>query len=67
MGKLSPRYHGPFQILKKVGKVSYKLDLPSDSKLHSTFHVSCLKAKLGQHVVAIPTFSSVDSEGILSP
>ena len=67
MGKLSPRYYGPFQILKKIGQVSYKLDLPSDSKLHSTFHVSCLKAKLGQHVAAIPTLPAVDAEGILNP
>ena len=67
MGKLSPRYYGPFQILKKIGQVSYKLDLPSDSKLHSTIHVSCLKAKLGQHVAAIPTLPSIDAKGILSP
>ena len=47
MGKFSPRYYGPFQILKKVGRVSYKLDLPSYSRLHPTFHVSYLKEKLG--------------------
>ena len=46
LGKLSPRYYGPFQILKRVGKISYKLDLSSNSRLHPTFHVSCLKAKL---------------------
>ena len=66
MGKLSPRYYGPFHILKKVGKLSYKLDLPSNSKLHPTFNVSCLKEKLGQHVSALPTLPPVDSEGILS-
>ena len=46
--------------------MSYKLDFPSNSKLHPTFHVSCLKAKLGQHVATIPTLPSVDVEGILS-
>ena len=66
MGKLSLRYFGPFRILKNVGKVSYKLDLPLDSKLHPTFHVSCLKAKLGQHVSPLLTLPLVDSEGILS-
>ena len=66
MGKWSPRYSGPFQILKKFGQVSYKLDLPLDSKLHPTFHVSYLKAKLGQHVATIPTLPIVDAEGILS-
>ena len=52
--------------MKKVGKVSYKLDLPLDSRLHPTFHVSCLKAKMCQHASAIPTLTLVDSEGILS-
>ena len=44
LGKLSPRYYGPFQILQKVGKVSYKLDLPPSSRLHPTFHVLVLRA-----------------------
>lgn len=48
--KLSPRFHRPLQILKRVGQIAYKLDLPSHSKLHPVFHVSCLKPKLGAHV-----------------
>ncbi|GJT80788.1 hypothetical protein Tco_1055130 [Tanacetum coccineum] len=42
--KLNPRYVGPFKVLDKVGKVSYKLELPQElSKVHHTFHVSNLK------------------------
>ena len=28
--KLSPRYVGPYKILKRVGKVAYELELPAE-------------------------------------
>ena len=37
------RYEGPFPILGKVGKMSYKVELPSRLKIHPVFHVSYLK------------------------
>ncbi|GJX25384.1 putative reverse transcriptase domain-containing protein [Tanacetum coccineum] len=43
-GKLNPRYVGPFKVLKKVGAVAYKLELPQElSRVHNMFHVSNLK------------------------
>ncbi|GKA25743.1 putative reverse transcriptase domain-containing protein [Tanacetum coccineum] len=43
-GKLNPRYAGPFNVLEKVGSVTYKLELPQElSRVHNTFHVSNLK------------------------
>lgn len=41
--KLTPCFIGPYQILKKVGEVSYRVPLPPYlSNLHSVFHVSQL-------------------------
>ena len=43
-GKLVPRYIGPFEILDRVGIVSYQLALPpSLSNVHEVFHVSLLR------------------------
>ncbi|MCO5587003.1 hypothetical protein L7F22_040948 [Adiantum nelumboides] len=41
--KLSPRYCGPFKVLKKIGDVAYKLELLESSQVHPIFHVSKLK------------------------
>ncbi|GJV63948.1 putative reverse transcriptase domain-containing protein [Tanacetum coccineum] len=43
-GKLAPRYVGPFEIMKQVGSVAYRLRLPQElSSIHDMFHVSNLK------------------------
>ena len=43
-GKLSPRFIGPFEILKRIGTVEYRLALPpSMSGVHEVFHVSMLR------------------------
>ena len=37
------RYERPFPILGKVGKVSYRVELPPRLKIHHVFHASYLK------------------------
>ncbi|KAG8372062.1 hypothetical protein BUALT_Bualt12G0027500 [Buddleja alternifolia] len=37
------KYEGPYPVVAKVGKVSYRLDLPSTLKIHPVFHVSMLR------------------------
>lgn len=41
--KLTPKYYGPYLIIKKIGEVADTLQLPPYSKIHPTFHVSLLK------------------------
>ena len=37
------RYKGPFTIEKRVGKLAYRLTLPSHLETHPVFYVSLLK------------------------
>ncbi|GJW41160.1 hypothetical protein Tco_0067005 [Tanacetum coccineum] len=54
-GKLNPRYVGPFKVLKKVGVVAYKLELPQElSRVHNTFHVSNLKKCYSDDPLVVP-------------
>nr|GLL16863.1 hypothetical protein F511_07660 [Ipomoea trifida] len=37
------KYVGPYPVLEKVGKVSYRVELPPNLKIHPIFHASVLK------------------------
>ncbi|GJW65855.1 putative reverse transcriptase domain-containing protein [Tanacetum coccineum] len=54
-GKLAPRFVVTFEIIKKVGPVAYKLDLPEElDGVHDTFHVSNLKKCLADPTPQVP-------------
>jgi hypothetical protein len=41
---LISKYDGPFEVVKRVSKVAYRLKLPERLKVHPTFHVSLRKS-----------------------
>ncbi|GJS06471.1 hypothetical protein Tco_0363267 [Tanacetum coccineum] len=53
--KLAPRYVGPFEIIKRIGHVAYRLRLPQElSNIHDTFHASNLKKCLADANLHVP-------------
>ena len=42
--KLLPKYMGPLTIKERIGKVAYKLEMPSNLRVHPVFHVNLLHA-----------------------
>ena len=43
--KLSPRYFHPFEFLERIGLVSYRIALPSNTKAHNVFTFISLRNK----------------------
>ncbi|KAL3522597.1 hypothetical protein ACH5RR_015431 [Cinchona calisaya] len=42
-GKLLQKYIGPLMILKRIGKVAYKVEIPTRWKVYPVFHIGILK------------------------
>jgi len=66
--KLSPKY-GPYKVLQNIGTMAYKLELPTASRVHPVFRVSCLKKVIGDKLPVQTIFPELDEEGkiILEP
>ncbi|WMV49979.1 hypothetical protein MTR67_043364 [Solanum verrucosum] len=65
--KLSPSYVGRNQILRCIGKVAYKLDLPNElASVHPVFYVSFLKKCVGDPISIVPLESLGIKESLSS-
>ena len=57
-GKLTPRYIGPFLIIKRIGVLTYQLELPLYMQgVHLVFHVSMLHKYVPDKNHVIPQIS----------
>ena len=63
--KLSPRFCGPFEIMKRIGPVAYKLKLPKDWRIHDVFHVSLLRKYISDPNHILPNLPKAAPEGEL--
>jgi hypothetical protein len=61
--KLSPKYYGRYKVLQKISTMAYKWELPASSRVHSVFHVSCLKKVIGDKIPVQTILLELDKEG----
>ena len=41
--KLSQQYAGPFKVIKRVGRLAYRLEIPEHWSVHNVFSIAHLK------------------------
>lgn len=63
--KLSTKYFGPFQVEECIGPVAYRLKLPEGTRVHSVFHVSLLKKRVGSDTPTSGSLPPLRSSGFL--
>jgi hypothetical protein len=63
--KIQPHFFGTYRISRKVGVISYELELPQGSRIHNVFHVSFLKKANDQHITPLEVLPLLDEEGQL--
>ncbi|KAH7438552.1 hypothetical protein KP509_04G020000 [Ceratopteris richardii] len=62
--KLSPRFCGPWKIVKKLSDVTYQLEVPPDCRVHPVFHFSKLRKYISKEdnlIEAIISLQETDS------
>jgi hypothetical protein len=62
---IKPIFYGPYNIMCRVGKVSYELELPEGSQIHNVFHMSFLGKIVEQFINTLEDIPPLDEEGHL--
>ncbi|GKD04399.1 retrotransposable element Tf2 [Tanacetum coccineum] len=62
--KLLAKFYGPFQIVVRIGKVAYRLQLPDHVKVHPVFHI-CQLNKCRSKVTTMGSFPICDDIGLI--
>jgi hypothetical protein len=52
-----------YKVLQNIGIMAYKLELPTSSRVHPVFHVSCLKKVIGDKIQVQTICPELDEEG----
>ena len=50
-------------MLQKIGSMAYKLELPTSSRVHPVFHVSCLNKVIRDKIPIQSSFPDLDEIG----
>jgi len=61
--KLTPKFYGPYTILKWVGPMAYQLSFPNNSKRHPIFRILCLNKVIGTKFYTQTSLPDLDEEG----
>ena len=61
--KLTAHYYEPFQIIEKINPVTCRLDMSMGSRIHTIFHISLLKRKVGNLSESSPTLPPFANNG----
>ena len=60
---MSPRYCGPFRVLKIIEDLDYILELPPHIRVHNVFHVSLLKPFVPDNFLCLSAYVPIDAIG----